>query len=107
MVKTISYRRMFCVTNKSPGGKLDYPNSGSGCTIEVPGTRVHFQGKFCGGTNIVHVLLFCNTERSIISLKIIIFKFVVDLREKWNVTPISRTDSFGSKKDVDETFGLK
>ena len=40
MVKTISYRRMFCVTNKSPGGKLDYPNSGSGCTIEVPGTSV-------------------------------------------------------------------
>ena len=58
MVKTISYRRMFCVTNKSPGGKLDYPNSGSGCTIEVPGTSVHFQGKFCGGTNIVHVLSF-------------------------------------------------
>ena len=112
---------MFCETNKSLGGKLYYPNSGSGCTIEVPGTRVHFQGKFCGGTNIVHVLLFCNTERSIISLKIIIFKFVqFCLEGKWKVTPFpgpflcdARTDSrlidkhLASKKDAYETFGLK
>ena len=71
---------MYCVTNKSPGGKLDYPNSGSGCTIKVPLQDTQYNILWWDYINIFqgHILLFCMTERSNISLKIdiIIFKFV-------------------------------
>ena len=92
----------------------------------APGTSVHFQGKFCGGTNIVHVLSFlvAKAEISFLSRSSYsnLFNFVVHRSAEGKVecdphfhlflcdarTTYAQTFKFGlninSKKEVDETF---
>ena len=82
---------MFCVRNKSPGGKLDYPNSGSGCSIEVDvlGIRVHTSRANFVVEPILFTFFFFVTQKEVTffsrSWYSNLFNFFV--REKWNTTP--------------------